>query len=75
MDAEPKGASISASPLRKPRYRRKLGYLPMITITSHDVPTDEELAGTGIKCILLKIYINSNIYFIPCVVLIFLILK
>ena len=60
MDGEPKGANISASPLRKPRYRRKLGYLPMTTITSFDVPTDDELAGTRIKCYSLKIYININ---------------
>ena len=46
MDVEPKATNISTSPLRKTRNRRKLGYLPMTTITSLDLPTDDELADT-----------------------------
>ena len=39
---EPNTTDVPLSPLRKSRYRKKLGYLPMTTITSLDVPTDED---------------------------------
>ena len=37
----------SPTHLKRQKHRRKLGYLPMTTITSLDMPTEDELQGTS----------------------------
>ena len=37
----------SPTHLKRQKQRRKLGYLPMTTITSLDIPTEDELQGTS----------------------------
>jgi len=37
----------SPTHLKRQKYRRKLGYLPMTTITSLDIPTEDELLGAS----------------------------
>ena len=40
-------SDLSPTHQRKQKFRRKLGYLPMTTITSLDMPTEDELPGTN----------------------------
>ena len=46
LDQESTSSEIPASPLPKSRSRRKIGYLPMTTITSLDIPTEDEMTKT-----------------------------
>ena len=46
MEQESTSSEIPASPLPKSRSRRKIGYLPMTTIASIDMPTEDEMTKT-----------------------------